>query len=79
VSVRPFDCGAQFCDWCLSNCNSCTLYDYDNPKCEIDRAIGIAFIVSGEVSDEIARRMGINPDSEEVGPYIWRCPERVPR
>ena len=64
--VNPFSCGSQYGDWRSRNCDRC-LKSYDNQvqaptdgmgPCDIDNAIGLAYIGSGRVSSEIASRMG---------------------
>ena len=72
--VRPFYCGSQYGDWTARNCDKCVKYNYENPKksCTIDYALGTAYMTTGEVSDEIAKRMGFTGES-----YSWQCPERV--
>jgi hypothetical protein len=76
VSVQPFYCGSQFGDWIDRNCSRCSKYDPDEAtgECEIDDALGMAYLGDGEISEEIARRMGYD---EAV--YSWDCPERVSR
>lgn len=72
MSIRPFWCGAQRAEWQERNCENCCKYDYKNPsKCNIDNALLVAFFGKGEVSDEIAQRMGYNDNL-----YTWDCPER---
>lgn len=41
--------------------------------CDIDNALGLAYIGSGKVSTEIGKRMGWNHDKPFYG---WDCPER---
>lgn len=74
---RPFSCGSQSSDWESSNCDRCTKRipdggDYTQFKCDIQRALGLAFMTDGAVSPDIARRMGYaeNPTS-----YVWQCGE----
>lgn len=54
---------------------------YDNQKpapidgmgpCEIDNAIGLAYLGTGRVKPDIAKRMGFTSCLE----YGWDCPER---
>lgn len=75
MSARPFSNGAQFGDWCARNCNRCAKYNADqfDGKCEIDGAIGMAFIGDGSVDGAIAERMGYTEHTDE---YTWDCPER---
>jgi hypothetical protein len=78
--VRPFSCGSQYGDWRSRNCDRCIKsYDNQNPQpkngmgpCDIDNAIGIAYIGSGSVTHEIAKRMGY----DDPCAYGWDCPER---
>jgi hypothetical protein len=80
---RPFDTGSQCGDWFEVNCYGCKKIDlaaWDNgdwgkvSSCEIDAELQDAFQERGEVSDDIARRMGW----QDTDPprYTWRCPER---
>lgn len=79
-AVRPFSCGSQYGDWRDRNCFRCVKsYEHMEPKpkdgkgpCEIDNAVGLAYIGSGAVTPDIARRMGY----ANVGVYGWDCPER---
>lgn len=78
--VRPFSNGSQYGDWRDRNCYRCTKsYERMEPKpkdgmgpCAIDNAVGLAYIGSGSVTPEIAKRMGF----EGGGVYGWDCPER---
>lgn len=80
-SVRPFSCGSQYGDWRDRNCFRCVKsYEHMEPKpenglgpCEIDNAVGLAYIGSGSVTPEIATRMGYS----DIGVYGWDCPERA--
>ena len=80
--VRPFSCGSQYGDWRDRNCFRCVKsYEHAEPKpkdgmgpCVIDNAVGIAYIGSGSVTPEIAKRMGYTGENE--GAYGWDCPER---
>lgn len=78
MSVTPFSNGAQFGDWCARNCNRCEKYNSEtfDGTCDIDGALGMAYIDSGEVEDSIAERMGYTANREA---YTWDCPERVLR
>jgi len=76
---RPFDSGSQFADWQARNCERCVKWDEndaDPEKCDLDYAIGSAYIGDGEVPVEIARRIGRR---EGEARYTWDCPERVLR
>ena len=78
--VRPFSNGSQYGDWRMRNCDHCAK-SWDNMKpqsddgkgpCEIDNAIGTAYIGSGSVDESIGKRMGY----ENPLYYSWECPER---
>ena len=79
--MRPFWCGGQYGDWKASNCERCTkgidnvCPDNDSawPTCEIEAALVEAYCSSGEISDEIAQRMGRN-DAANLS-YGWPCGE----
>lgn len=75
--VRPFHCGTQMADWTCSNCDRCTKQSdpeasFDKMSCEIERAIGEAYMSDGTVSQEMAKRMGY--DGSPTG-YVWQCGE----
>jgi hypothetical protein len=79
-AVRPFRCGSQYGDWRSRNCDRC-VKSYDNQKpqptngmgpCDIDNAVGLAYLGSGSVTPEIGKRMGYTSSLE----YGWDCPER---
>lgn len=64
-------------DWEERNCFRCRKsYDEDTNqyRCDIDKALTVACVDDGSVSDDIARRMGY----PAAGPlsYTWDCPER---
>lgn len=81
AQVRPFCNGSQYGDWRDRNCFRCVKsYERMEPKptdgmgpCEIDNAVGLAYIGSGSVTPAIAKRMGWNHDKPFYG---WDCPER---
>jgi hypothetical protein len=73
---RPFSCGSQHADWESSNCDRCTKRipddaDYTGFRCDIQKAIGEAFMTDGTVSKDIARRMGYTDHLA----YNWPCTE----
>ena len=77
--VRPFATGSQYGAWKGRNCHRCAKYNEDkyDGACEIDGALGLAYIGHGHVAADIAERMGcvlIQPE-----PYTWDCPEREAR
>jgi hypothetical protein len=76
-SIRPFANGSQFADWTGCNCDRCTkgahlLGPDDWPTCEIELALGEAYLGDGKVTADIARRMG---QTEHEGRYVWPCGE----
>lgn len=77
---KPFYCGTQYVDWQGRNCDKCRKFRYEGPadpkNCAIDYALGMAFWKDGQVSDEIAKRMGV-PDDVRI--YTWDCPEKAPK
>jgi hypothetical protein len=76
-SIRPFATGSQSVNWEHTNCSNCKkdLFDEDTfTKCPILAAIYQAAMTDGEISEEIAKRMGYIK-----GPpfyYTWDCPEK---
>jgi hypothetical protein len=77
AGMRPFSCGSQFADWTSSNCDRCTKAADDKldgqAACTIELALWNAYFGSGEVTPDIARRMGATPENE--GRYVWPCGE----
>ena len=76
--MRPFSSGGQFGDWTSSNCDRCTkgahrLEPTAMPDCPLELALGEAYIGDGNITDEIAERMGCDP-----GLYGWQCTEWEP-
>ncbi len=81
--VSPFHCGSQMGDWETKNCNNCHLQGYyrdqENQnnwvwRCDIQKAVGEAYIGDGMVSGDIAERMGATRNELAYG---WRCNELV--
>ncbi len=73
--VRPFSCGSQYADWQESNCERCKkreAADMVSTSCDIDADLTGAYIGDGEVSEDIAKRMGLLDNQNE---YNWMCPE----
>jgi len=66
--VRPFHCGSQFADWIDKNCEHCKKAG----SCDIQDALGQAYMGDGAVTKEIAERMNHNA---EVHYYCWPCNE----
>ena len=58
--VRPFASGYDYGCWRVQNCHGCAKYNPDvyDGGCEIDLALGIAYVGSGEVAVQIWQRMG---------------------
>jgi hypothetical protein len=73
--MRPFHCGSQYADWIERNCNRCwkSMNETRKGSCSLDRALATACFGDGEISDEVAKRIGA-PDDCTV--YGWDCPER---
>lgn len=80
MSVRPFSSGSQYENWSDANCGGCTKSDYPDelrePPCPLELALLEACFGDGEVSDDVASRMGA---TENRGRYCWRCKEREPK
>lgn len=75
--IQPFYCGSQYGDWTSSNCDRCKkganrLGPDALPTCEIELALGEAYILSGNVTADIAQRMGYTDDGMA---YTWPCGE----
>jgi hypothetical protein len=70
--MRPFSCGTQFGDWEGANCCRCKKGAPDGSwaTCPIQAALIEAYLGDGEISDEIADRMG-----RANGRYNWPCGE----
>jgi hypothetical protein len=76
-TYRPFSSGFQSGDWEASNCERCTKYS-DEPEtmCPIMYAIAYAYLGTGEVDEDTARRMGyLKNDGSTDGRYAWPCTE----
>lgn len=78
--ARPFHCGSQAADWTCSNCDRCKKQSprdaaFDEMTCEIERAIGEAYMSDGTVSQEMAKRMGYDGSPTS---YLWQCGEWEP-
>lgn len=73
-TIRPFSNGSQFADWAASNCERCNKYCIHASKgaCEIDFAVGMAYLADGSVTVDIAKRMGY---LDNTGEYNWQCNE----
>ena len=53
MKVYAFSRGSEFSDFMESNCEKCSEYNFENPKCYIDIAIGTAYVLDGKVDKEI--------------------------
>jgi len=76
--IRPFSNGSQYSDWTSSNCDRCTKGyhlqpDGEWPNCDIESALLNAYFDNGEITTEIAERMGYN--SVEQPAQCWKCNE----
>lgn len=75
---RPFSSGTQYASWTFANCEHCKHGYLNNDEqfvCEIEKAINLALIGDGNVTDKIADRMGYR-DDEFL--YLWQCGEFAP-
>ncbi len=77
--VSPFSNGSQYMDWQGCNCERCvksvSVWDVGGdatPTCEIELALMEAEISDGEVTQEIAQRMGYEGVAAR---YVWPCTE----
>jgi hypothetical protein len=74
--MRPFSCGSQFADWETRNCYRCKKFnpdDINKSNCDLTLALGDAFLGDGEITDEVAKRIG----AADSASYGWDCPERA--
>jgi len=65
----PFSTSTQFTNWTVANCGDCIKSD----NCDINETLSLAYIGDGEVSDDIAERMGA---TYWHNCYLWPCKER---
>ncbi len=77
MRVRPFPCGSQYGDWTDANCRRCRKgADVENPParcgCDIEQALLEACFGDGDVTTEVAERMGRKPSEDR---YNWPCRE----
>ncbi len=73
---HPFSSGTQYLDWRRRNCDRCKKdYNFEThtENCDLEGAISFAAIDSGEIADNIAKRIGL-PGNELS--LTWNCPER---
>lgn len=74
---RPFSNGEQYGCWTTINCDRCAkTYDNENFqfRCKIDEALTVALFDTGDVSEDIAARMGYLKHKRN---WTWPCPELV--
>lgn len=73
--IRPFSNGSQYMDWETSNCERCKkgIINELEYRCPIQKALSIAYIGDGQISDIMAKRMGIS--KETVNTDVWPCGE----
>lgn len=75
--IQPFDSGTQFGDWIERNCANCwkdRREDGKVYKCQIQKALDIAYIGDGLIPLAMAKRMGWKYWDQPR--YSWRCPEQ---
>lgn len=82
--VYVFSTGSQYADWGERNCQRCTKYNPERytGECELDGAMGVAYLTDGRFEPDIAARLGYVEGvawTNEGFAYTWDCPERVPR
>ena len=71
--IQPFSTGSEFGSWESHNCNNCWKWSghrefVERHHCQIDKALGEAYLGDGKISASIARRMGHG--------VTYDCPER---
>ena len=76
-TVRPFDNGSQYADWTGSNCDRCTQGVHRlGPDawytCALEEALATACFGDGEITLDIAKRIGMEADERRYG---WPCTE----
>lgn len=76
--VRPFSNGSEFGGWRARNCHHCGKYNPDkyDGVCEIDGALGLAYIGLGEITKEIAERIG-TMTADGFLRVLAVCPEQI--
>jgi hypothetical protein len=68
MSVQPFSSGSEYEAWRLTNCALCKKQTTEDEaygsrlglplRCDLDQALLVSYWESGDVSDEIAKRLG---------------------
>lgn len=73
--MRPFSNGCQYLDWQARNCERCKKFDPENidNSCIFDQALGDALFGDGEISDEVAEKIGTKRGEDR---YTWDCPAK---
>ena len=77
MSVVLFANGFEHRAWRSANCDRCALaYDEESGRyrCDLEKAIDEASWTTGQVSDEILRRMGWKDENRFI--LGWPCAER---
>ena len=69
--VRPFGNATHFMLWMERNCCKCPKYSNDGSGCDIQDAIELGALFSGDIDIDIARRMGYY----EAEFNLWQCGE----
>lgn len=72
--MRPFANGMQYRAWQHRNCERCTKFNLEDIKksCPLDYAVASACSCNGEITDEIAARIGTKKGEDR---YTWICKE----
>lgn len=68
----PFHCGTQYADWTSANCDRCKRSDVNGGECDLEIDLGRAYIANGEISKDVAQRIGYY---DHKGEYNWPCNE----
>lgn len=72
---RPFSTGSQYNEWTSRNCGSCKKAFDQKPvegfRCDWEKALCVAFLHNGQVSEEVAKAIGYLDNKECI---IWECP-----
>jgi hypothetical protein len=73
---RPFSSGSEYSDWTYRNCKAgCRRYTMGEATCDLEIALGRAYMGDGTISPSIAKRLGC--DRSELGYPATPCPEFV--
>ena len=84
--MRPFSSGSQYENWSDQNCGECARSNYPDPlpepPCPLELALLEACFDDGQVSNDVAERIGAldaRPPRREGSLYCWRCKEFTPK